>query len=329
MKKKLNQNIKKILVSKSFNGSRLDLYLKNTHTNLSRNRIKKLISTGQVFLDTLIIKDPNYRVKLGQEVLLNIPEASPDLPQPQNINLSVVFEDEDLIVIDKPAGMVVHPAPGNYNNTLVNALLAYCGDSLSGIGGIKRPGIVHRIDKDTSGLIVIAKNDYAHHSLSNQFRNHSIDRSYIAIVWGEPSLNQGKIENRIARHPINRKKMSIVDSDKGKLAITEYKLIKKFHPYASEILCTLRTGRTHQIRVHLSSNNLPIIGDKKYEKKSINRMMNNENLFKLYEIINRQALHAITLGFLHPKSNKKLFFESGLPSDINNLRNFLKDLQKI
>ena len=244
-------------------GDRLDRMLATALPDHSRTRIKGLIENGQLTSAGKTITDPSYRVKSGEEFTLNIPAAEPAIPQPEAINLEVVHEDADLIVIDKPAGLVVHPAPGNIGGTLVNALLAHCGESLSGIGGVKRPGIVHRLDKETSGLIVVAKNDRTHIDLSEQFAARTIDRAYQALVWGIPRPLTGNIEGNIGRNRHNRKKMAIVPSG-GKHAKTGYKVVKRFGDFATLVECRLATGRTHQIRVHMAHIGHPVIGDTTY-----------------------------------------------------------------
>lgn len=302
--------------------SRIDKFLSVKFNKFSRSRIQSLILEGNVFENSNIILDPNYKVKEGLKYIIRVPEASNEIPQGQKIALEIVFEDNELIVIDKPPGLVTHPAPGNADNTLVNALIAHCGNSLSGIGGVRRPGIVHRLDKDTSGLIVVAKNDRSHVALANQFNKHTIERKYLALVWGRPKSTSGIIEKNIGRHPISRKKMSVLENTKGKKAITEYKVIKSLNTSISELECQLKTGRTHQIRVHMSYLGHPIIGDSLYGKK--NRLLKLTKKISLDpdSLISRQALHAKHLGFIHPKTSKKMTFDSKIPNDINNIIKF-------
>ena len=304
---------------------RLDRLLTDNLSGLSRSRVKKLIETGNVTCDGKTITEPSHRVKHSQNFTIFIPEAAPAIPQPQSIALNVKFEDEDLIVIDKPAGLVVHPAPGNTEGTLVNALLAHCGDSLSGIGGVKRPGIVHRLDKNTSGLMIAAKNDHTHENLSGQFEARTVERAYLAIVWGVPNRAKGEITGNIGRSPRNRKKMT-VRRNGGKPALTRYKIIRRFGTIASMIECQLATGRTHQIRVHLSHSGYPVIGDTLYGGGTTTARKNSSSA-KIVDYVaqlNRQALHAKTLGFNHPRTGENLRFESPFPPEINELRELLE-----
>ena len=262
-------------------------------------------------------------VSEGQLVEIMIPEIKDIDNFPENIPLNIVYEDDYLIVVNKPVGMVVHPAPGSPNKTLVNALLHHCGDTLSGVGGSKRPGIVHRLDKNTSGVMVIAKNNFTHMNLADQFKLHSISRKYQAITWGVPS-NQ-TIEGYIERHKINRKKMSLNNKQKGKFSKTEIKLIKSFEN-SSLIECSLHTGRTHQIRLHLTSINSPIVGDVIYGKNKTSKYgldKKNFNKFLILKNFQRQALHAVHLGFFHPTLKKQMQFDSKLPPDMRNLLDLL------
>jgi 23S rRNA pseudouridine1911/1915/1917 synthase len=310
-------------------GERLDRCLATAFPELSRSRIKALIEQGNLrqadaagkFGQT--IDDASHRVKPGEDFELTIPAPEAAVPQGQDIALNIVYEDRDLIVIDKPAGMVVHPAPGNPDNTLVNALIAHCGESLSGIGGVKRPGIVHRIDKDTSGLVVAAKNDAAHHALSEAFAEHNIEREYRCLVWGLPSPKAGTIEGNIGRHGIDRKKMVIVKSG-GKPAITHYRTLTVYGLGASELACNLETGRTHQIRVHLSAIGHPLIGDSVYGKVTpARRSKLPPAVADFARHFPRQALHAAVLGFAHPRTGKELRWESKLPADLVELKRVL------
>ncbi|MCR6632572.1 MAG: RluA family pseudouridine synthase [Magnetospirillum sp.] len=306
-------------------GQRLDKWLSARLPELSRTRVKSLIEQGQVSLGVATIADASAKVKAGQEFTVAVPPDAPAEPEAQEIALAVVYEDDDLIVIDKPAGMVVHPAPGSPDQTLVNALLAHCGESLSGIGGVRRPGIVHRIDKDTSGLLVVAKNDRAHHALSEQFATHSLERAYKAVVWGVPNPPKGEIEGAIGRSPNDRKKMAIV-SHGGKHAHTRYRVIR---PYATGALslveCRLSTGRTHQIRVHMTSIGHPLVGDQTYGRSRAAKLraIPEEGRASL-AAFPRQALHAYLLGFTHPTTGEVVRFESELPNDICVLLKFLE-----
>lgn len=301
-------------------GQRLDKWLSARLPELSRTRVKQLVEQGQVALAGATIADASAKVKAGQDYAVLLPADQPAEPEAQDIALAVVYEDDDLIVIDKPAGMVVHPAPGSPDQTLVNALLAHCGDSLSGIGGVRRPGIVHRIDKDTSGLLVVAKNDRAHHALSEQFASHSLERAYKAVVWGVPSPTTGEIEGAIGRSPQDRKKMAIVTHG-GKHAHTRYRVVR---PYASGTVsmveCRLSTGRTHQIRVHMTSISHPLVGDQTYGRSRAAKLKAiPESARRALAEFPRQALHAYLLGFKHPTTGEVIRFVSELPSDISSL----------
>ena len=301
-------------------GARLDRLLADSLSAYSRSRMKSLIEDGRVTCAGETITDPSYRVKLGQIFAIFIPEAAPATPLPQAIPLTIVYEDEDLIVIDKTADMVVHPAPGHPDGTLVNALLAHCGGSLSGIGGVKRPGIVHRLDKDTSGLIVAAKNDAAHEGLSAQFEARTIERAYAALVWGVPRPAKGEIEGNIGRSRHNRQKMA-VRREGGRTALTRYSVVKRFGTAASLVECRLATGRSHQIRVHLSYLGHPVIGDTVYGggMTAARRRDVGTDTEQLVSDLNRQALHAKLLGFRHPGTGQQHHFESQIPYEINAL----------
>ena len=304
-------------------GQRIDRFLTSCFSDLSRSQIQRLISNGNLSVDENIIIDNSFKIRIGDIYQLEIPPAEEAIPEPENIPLDIIYEDNDLIVVNKPAGMTVHPAPGAYHGTLVNALLYHCKNNLSGIGGVKRPGIVHRIDKDTSGLLVVAKNDISHRKLCEQFAEHSIERTYFALVYGTPSPLHGQINANIGRSPYDRKKMAIVTKG-GKNAITNYKTIEVFTG-ASLIQCNLETGRTHQIRVHMSSLGCNLIGDKVYEKnKKSSLHFANENIKQSILSFSRQALHATTLGFIHPTTQEKMSFSSQFPKDFSDLLNDLK-----
>jgi len=310
-------------------GERLDRFLTDALAPLSRARVQRLIRDGQVTRGGETLTDASCRVKPGDALTVIIPEAKEPALAAQAIDLAVVYEDTDLLVIDKPAGLVVHPGPGRPDETLVNALLAHCGDSLSGVGGIRRPGIVHRLDKDTSGLIVVAKNDEAHHALARQFAAHSIDRVYKAFVWGAPSPQQGEITGNIGRHPRQRKKMAIVREGRGKHALTRYKVTERFGDVASEVECRLATGRTHQIRVHLSHIGHPLIGDPVYGRSPAGRIRQfDPELAAFISGFGRQALHAAVIGFEHPRLGRRLKFTSCLPSDMKLLKRRLAALDR-
>lgn len=275
--------------------------------------MQALINQGAVKLNNKTCKNNNENVGIGDHIAIIMPPAVPATPTAENIALDIIFEDKDLLVINKPVGLVVHPAPGSPDGTLVNALLAHCGDSLSGIGGVKRPGIVHRLDKDTSGLIVVAKNDKAHRGLSEQLQDHSMARTYYAFVWGEPVPRAGKIDAPIGRHPTQRQKMAVVKS--GKPAVTHYEVIEKLDG-ASLLRCKLETGRTHQIRVHLSHIGHPLVGDPAYGKGRRPPPIP----------LPRQALHAAEIRFVHPVTKKVMEFKCDLPPDLTALRAALSSI---
>ena len=302
-----------IALDGSHAGWRLDRALAATVPSLSRERLKVLTKSGALTRDGKAVRDPAIKVKGDERFTLAIPAPEPAHNEPQEIPLPIVYEDEHLLVVDKPAGLVVHPAAGNRDGTLVNALLHHCGDSLSGIGGVARPGIVHRIDKDTSGLLVIAKHDKAHEGLAKQFADHSIDRRYLAIVSGVPRQAEGSIDAPLARSPQNRKKIAIVSAGKGKRAVTHWKRLELLND-AALVECRLETGRTHQVRVHMASIGHPLVGDPVYGRgKTVHRKLLNQLDFK------RQALHAAHLGFIHPVTKGRLSFDSALPSDMQEL----------
>lgn len=304
---------------------RLDKTLSEQLPDMSRARLQALIKEGNLTYQTpsgeRTINSPSHSVKPGDTYKLNIPLAEDAVPQAENISLSVIYEDNDLIVIDKPAGMVVHPAPGSPSGTLVNALLHHCGDSLSGIGGVKRPGIVHRIDKDTSGLLVVAKNDKAHNGLAEQFAAHSIERKYHAVCKGHPHPFHGRIEGNIGRNPADRKKMAVVKSG-GKHAVTHYRTLSLYQqagkPIAAHIECQLETGRTHQVRVHMMHKGHALIGDPLYARSAVANSIKGDARAAL-QSFKRQALHAKSLGFEHPISGENFKFESKLPYDMSYL----------
>ncbi len=285
----------------------------------SRTQIKTLILNGNVCLNEKEIKDPSYITKENENYFINIILKQETKHSAENIDLNVIFEDEDLIVINKPPNLVMHPAPGNESGTLVNALMHYTNNQLSNLDDNSRPGIVHRLDKDTSGILVVAKNNYVHINLAKQFKEHTISRRYKAIVWGTPD-NQS-IEGYIERNKKNRKKMSLNNRGFGKYSKTDIKLEKTFG-IASLVDCHLHTGRTHQIRLHLTSKNSPIIGDKIYGKSKINQFGKDKNTFNKFMILKnfeRQALHAYHLGFDHPTSKKRMDFDIEIPEDFKNL----------
>jgi 23S rRNA pseudouridine1911/1915/1917 synthase len=316
-------------------GTRLDRVLAARIPSLSRSRLKALIVAGQVTVERRTIRDPATGVNSGETITVSLPPAEAPEPAGEAIPLNIVYEDAALIVIDKPKGLVVHPAAGHATGTLVNALIAHCGDSLSGIGGVKRPGIVHRLDKDTSGLMVVAKTDRAHRALSAQFADKSesgIERGYLALVWGAPPRPKGTVDAPLDRHPQARDKRA-VRAD-GRHAVTHWQVLKRFagqdptpqdgKPIASLLACTLDTGRTHQIRVHLAHIGHPIIGDATYAtgfKTKASRLPPAARA--ALDDLGRQALHAYRLGFDHPDSGKRLEFRSELPDDIRRLHDAL------
>jgi 23S rRNA pseudouridine1911/1915/1917 synthase len=328
----MSANPVSILVPPDQAGQRLDRVLASLLPDLSRSRLEALIDQGAVTRGGATIKDANHRVKGGETYGIAVPEAVPARPRGQDIPLAMVYEDKDLIVIDKPAGLVVHPAAGNPDGTLVNALIAHCGESLMGIGGELRPGIVHRLDKDTSGLLVAAKTERAMASLAKQFANHTIERAYHAVVWGSPRLGDGVIEGQIGRNPFDRKRMAVLRGG-GKLARTRYRVVERFgpdaRPFASLVECRLETGRTHQIRVHLTHLGHPLIGDPSYgrARQAPRPKTPAETVaFAVAAGFSRQALHAYVLGFQHPTLHKTMRFESPWPSDFAVLVEALRGL---
>jgi len=307
-------------------GLRLDRMLALRLPALSRTRVKRLIESGHVTCAGIALQDPARRVRDGQNFVVILPEDSDPVPVAQPMPLEISFEDEHLIVIDKPAGLVVHPAPGNPDGTLVNALISHCGASLSGIGGVRRPGIVHRLDKDTSGLMVVAKTETAHQALSRDFAQRRIDRAYAAYVWGVPAPRGGEIAGNIGRSPTNRKKMAVVGEGRGKPAITGYRVEHSFHAQAARLECRLATGRTHQIRVHLAHRGHPLIGDPLYGPRPGRAVARSVGIGCEIAGFRRQALHARLLGFTHPASREHLIFDSPLPADLERLEANLERL---
>ena len=305
-------------------GQRLDRVLQRHLPELSRTRFKQLILAGAVACAGAKQRDPAQRVQAGQRFAIVLPEPADPIPAAQPMPLAIRFEDEHLIVIEKPAGLVVHPAPGNPEGTLVNALLAHCGASLAGIGGVRRPGIVHRLDKDTSGLLVVAKTEPAHRALSRDFAARRIERAYGAFVWGVPAPSTGEISGNIGRSPNNRKKMAVVAATRGKPAATRYRLERRFGDHAALIECRLLTGRTHQIRVHLAHAGHPLIGDPVYGTRAGRAMGRLGPVGAAISGFPRQALHARMLGFVHPATGERLLFESPLPADMAALQRNLE-----
>jgi 23S rRNA pseudouridine1911/1915/1917 synthase len=307
-------------------GVRLDRVLQGKLPEVSRTRLQALIRAGHVREDGRTIGEPGHKVKPGATYQIDVPPPEPAVPQGEQIPLNIVYEDAYLLVLDKPAGLVVHPGAGHADGTLVNALIAHCGDSLAGIGGVKRPGIVHRLDKDTSGLLVIAKTDFAHKHLSEQFAAHGADgrmeRAYLAIVWGAPAPRTGRIATSIGRKATNRTRMAVVREDQGRLAATHYEVLETVpgtdnRPLASMVRCVLETGRTHQIRVHMAHIGHPVLGDATYGTGfATSKSRLAKPALAALAALDRQALHATWLGFEHPRNGKPLQFESPLPPDI-------------
>jgi 23S rRNA pseudouridine1911/1915/1917 synthase len=321
----------KLVVTRADAGERLDRVLASRIADLSRSRLKALILTGNVSAGARTIRDPSYRVNGGDVLTIEIPPPEPAAPSGEDIPLQVLFEDDELIVIDKPKGLVVHPAAGNRSGTLVNALIAHCGESLSGIGGVQRPGIVHRLDKDTTGVMAVAKTDRAHRALARQFADHGrsgpLERGYLAFVWGVPDRPRGTIDKPIGRHPHARDKMALRAD--GRRAITHWKLRERYRgadgeSVASLLACRLETGRTHQIRVHLAEIGHPLMADPVYGPgfKSKAARLSAPAAVAL-EALRRQALHAFFLAFEHPVTGERLEFVSPVPADLEALREAL------
>ena len=316
------------IVKENENNLRVDVLINKREELISRTRIKNLILKEKLKLNNEIIKSPSKKVLTGDKLTLNIPEPEKASLRPYDLKLEIIHEDKDLLVINKPAGIVMHPGAGNYDKTIVNALIHYDKNSLSNIGDELRPGIVHRIDKNTSGLIVIAKNNETHENLSKQFGDHTITRVYQLLIWGKLRPSSGKIDTYITRSSKNRQLMEVSRS-KGKRAITNYKTLEIFEndktPTLSLIECNLETGRTHQIRVHMTHMGNSIVGDDKYKKKYKKLKNVDIGLKNSISKLDRQFLHAKTLGFVHPKTKEEMIFSSILPNDLNNLLKMLKN----
>ena len=327
MKKKIN-----FIVDDINKNVRVDVFINKKQSDISRSRIKKFILNKQLKLNNKIITDPSKKIITGDVIDLTVPEPKKASIKPYKYKLDIIYEDEDLIIINKPAGIVMHPGAGNFDKTIVNALIDYDKNGLSNIGDELRPGIVHRIDKNTSGLILIAKNNHAHEHLSKQFSKHSIIRVYQLLVWGRVRPSKGKIETLITRSEKNRQMME-VSYNKGKKAITNYKTLEVFEnqktPTLSLLECKLETGRTHQIRVHMKHLGNSIVGDDKYKKK-FKTIKNIDSELKLEIInLNRQFLHAKTIGFLHPKKNTEMIFDSFLPKELEKILKKLRNTNKL
>jgi 23S rRNA pseudouridine1911/1915/1917 synthase len=326
MKKSIN-----LITQSEDHNLRVDVFVNKKENTLSRTRIKNLILNEKLKLNGKVINSPSHKVLKGDKINLEIPEPKKASLKSFDFKLNIIYEDDDLLVINKPAGIIMHPGAGNYDKTIVNALMHYCRGNLSNIGDELRPGIVHRIDKDTSGLVVIAKNNETHENLSKQFNKHTINRVYQLMIWGKLRPQSGKIETLITRSSRNRQLME-VGITKGKKAITNYKTLEIFEnnktPTLSLVECKLETGRTHQIRVHMSYKGNNILGDNKYKKK-IKKLKNIDiNLEKSLYKLNRQFLHAKTLGFTHPKSGEELEFSSILPQNLENILKMLRNINK-
>ncbi len=315
-------------------GQRLDkllaLHAAREELGLSRTRLQELIGSGFVRVDGAVASSPNAKPKDGARILFEVPPPVDATPMPEDIPLNIVFEDDDLIVIDKPAGLVVHPAPGHSSGTLVNALLFHCAEGLSGIGGIRRPGIVHRLDKDTTGLMVAAKSERAHRGLAEIFADHgrsgSLVREYLAGTWTMPDRSFGTVDEPLGRHPHQRERMAVVRADKGRHAVTHWSVEEKFPPVATLMRCRLETGRTHQIRVHMAEIGHPLIGDMVYGGGFKTKASALDDACRdAIAALGRQALHAAVLGFEHPATGEELLFESPLPADMAALMQALRN----
>jgi len=325
----MKKNLFNALVPLNWHGYRIDKFLQTQLKEFSRTKMQNLINDGQVKLNNIIIVNSSKKIKEKDQIKVTFPAAKETSIKPSKIPLDILYEDDDIIIINKSPGVVVHPGAGNYDKTIVNGLLFKYKNNLSNIGGKLRPGIVHRIDKDTSGVIVVAKNDNAHVNLSEQFSNHTINRVYEALIWGSLKPQNGKINEKISRSIRNRQLMA-VRKEKGKTAITNYKTLKVFQnfnlPKISLIECKLETGRTHQIRVHMNFKGNPILGDKSYGKSKRKFKKIDFNIEKKINNFNRQALHAKSLGFIHPTTKKEIFFQASRPDDFNKL---IRNLEKI
>jgi len=322
-------NTIKFSVNENDSGKRLDVYLTENINHFTRSFLKKLIEKKQVKLNKKVLTSPATKVKIKDQISINIIENNVQNIKPKKIKLDIIYEDNDILVINKPKGMVVHPGAGNYENTLVNALLFNYKKKLSNINGPTRPGIIHRIDKETSGLLVVAKNNTAHANLGSQFSDHNIERKYLCLAWGIVRPLSGKISTLISRDKKNRQLMTVSEIN-GKKAITNYKTIKVFNikdiPKISLLECKLETGRTHQIRVHLKYKGTSLLGDKQYGKKNIKfKKINNDFFIKLNKL-SGQALHAKTLGFAHPKTKKWMNFNSEVPESFKKILSLLENL---
>lgn len=305
-------------------GMRLDKAVAQLLPDFSRTRLQNLIEAGECLVNGQVVSTPSRKVMPGEDIVIAIPPLEDANPEPEDIPLDIMYEDDDLLVINKPAGMVVHPAAGHGTGTLVNALLFHCGDSLSGINGVKRPGIVHRLDKDTSGLMMVAKNDFAHHHLSEQLQDRSLSRVYYALVVGVPIPIKGRIETLIGRHPSNRLKMAVLPRT-GKEAATNYLVLDTYRDAFALVECRLETGRTHQIRVHMEALKFPLVGDPLYGPQltglnsKIKKADYDDDVAEKLRSFPRQALHATEISFIHPRTDDEMTFDAPLPEDFQNL----------
>ena len=304
-----------ITVAPEQKGDRLDRFL-SVQMDVTRSAVERLLSEGAICV-TGGEAVKNYRLRGGETVTVTLADPAPAEVQPENIPLDIIYEDEDVIVVNKPQGMVVHPAAGNENGTLVNALLYHCGDSLSGVGGVARPGIVHRIDKDTSGLLVVAKNDFAHNALSEQLKTHTVSRVYHAIVLGNLREDAGTVNKPIARHPVDRKRMAVAKKGEGREAVTHWRVSERFGAF-THVCCELETGRTHQIRVHMSSLGHPLLGDPVYGGNGTQFEARHRSLFA------GQCLHAAELRLIHPRTEREMCFEAALPANFDTVLALLR-----
>jgi len=325
----MSNNLIKFLIKEEDSENRLDVILAKLIPNLTRSNLKKIIHIEQVKINNYVEKSPSKKLKTNDILEINLIPAEETKILPTKINLDIVYEDKDILIINKPAGMVVHPGAGNYEETLVNALIYKYKNKLSDINGNTRPGIVHRIDKETSGLLVVAKNNKAHSNLGKQFSDHTIQRTYQALAWGVLRPLNGRIDTLIGRSRKNRQLMSVTEIT-GKKSVTNYKTLKVFNikdiPKISFIECELETGRTHQIRVHMAYKGNSLLGDKQYGKKNLRFKKINEDFENNLKILNRQALHAKSLGFIHPTNGKLISFESKLPEDFKKILDLLNKL---
>jgi 23S rRNA pseudouridine1911/1915/1917 synthase len=325
----MSDNSTKFLITDQEAGNRLDIVLVKLLPSLSRSNLKKIIELKQVKINNSTMESPSKKLKINDNIEINLIPKDEIKILPANIKLNIVYEDKDILIVNKPAGMVVHPGAGNHNNTLVNALIYKYKKKLSNINGSTRPGIVHRIDKETSGLLVVAKNNNAHSNLGKQFNDHTIKRTYQALSWGVLRPLNGRIETLIGRSRKNRQLMSVTEIS-GKKAVTNYTTLKVFEvkdvPKISFIECELETGKTHQIRVHMAYKGSSLLGDQQYGKKNLKFKKINEDFENKLKILNRQALHAKSLGFIHPTTKKFMSFESKLPTDFKKILDLLNKL---